>query len=83
MLSQPAIFVYDAIWSMALGLDATSAELPLTCGSDVRLGEYDPLLRGAGREVGRCVAALFSNKLNTLAFDGVSVSQRDTKLQTV
>ena len=72
--TQPAIFMYDAVWSMALGLNATSAELPLICGSDAILGGYDPLQRGGGREVGRCVAALLTDRINALNFDGLSVS---------
>ena len=64
-----AMFAYDAVWSMGLGMDAVSASL--ACNGS--LGDYDPLERGAGREVGRCIAALLTSRISTLSFDGLSV----------
>ena len=72
--SDSAIFAYDAVWSMALGLDAVSAELPQVCGNGTSLGDYDPLERGPGRDVGRCIAELLTSRIGELSFSGLAVS---------
>lgn len=71
-LSRSTSFAYDAVWSIALGLKATLADLERECGNGTDLASFDPL----GRDVGRrdCVGALLSNKIGQTDFEGVSVS---------
>lgn len=74
-LSRPASFAYDAVWSIALGLDAALGELARECGNGTDLASFDPLARDVERR--DCIGTLLSNKIGETAFEGVSVSWKD------
>lgn len=70
--SQTARFAYDAVWSVALGLDAALGELSSRCGGNADFESYNPLSRDVASR--RCMGELLSSKINGVAFDGASVS---------
>ena len=70
--SRVAPLAYDAVWSLALGLNATIEGVSSQCGSTVDLRSFNPLSTEV--EVRACIGALLSNKINNTTFNGASVS---------
>ena len=64
--------MYDAVWAIALGLNATLAELSSACGNETRIEDFDPL--GRDVESRDCVGDLLSDEIDGTTFEGVSVS---------
>ena len=72
-LSRIALFAYDAVWTVALALNATAQALPQRCGNSTSLEHFDPLASDMVRR--GCVATLFSESADKVSFEGMSVSE--------
>ena len=70
--TRTSFFAYDALWSMALGLNAALEDLHI-CGTGTSLTDFNPLDRQTGG-LKSCIGKVLVDSIHEISFNGVSVS---------
>lgn len=69
--TQAALYAFDAVWSIALGLDHTLEKLSHECESET----FIPLDGNTAAGHSKCIGDLLRTSIDKVSFEGASVSK--------